>query len=82
VRKHWPNLLSVIFRSGGVLNSQLGPLFFFDSIVECTYCIQRIEPAMYLVLIFEKRKESDSLTKEFLAGLSGALRLLTPLSSL
>jgi len=43
------------------------PLYFFDRKVQCTYLLSKVETCLYLVAIFEKRKENEgSIVKEFL----------------
>ncbi|PVD32126.1 hypothetical protein C0Q70_07554 [Pomacea canaliculata] len=68
---HWPNVLMLITPT--CLAEKCS--YFFDSKALSTYFIVKIDPRIYLVVIFEtKKSEKDSYINSFLTDFSAQLR--------
>ncbi|KAJ7361732.1 hypothetical protein OS493_014372 [Desmophyllum pertusum] len=72
---HWPNIVSILLDKVQELNSMEKIVFFFDSGVQSTYFLTRVDPRMTLVVIFNsKRSEKDSYVTTFLTETATLLR--------
>jgi hypothetical protein len=74
VQEHWPNIISVVYENLENLNKYRDPVTFFDKKVQCTYFISKIEPQMFFVAIYEKKKDNDTNVKDFMNNIANYLR--------
>eukprot|EP01117_Protostelium_nocturnum_P003596 TRINITY_DN1480_c0_g1_i12.p1 TRINITY_DN1480_c0_g1~~TRINITY_DN1480_c0_g1_i12.p1 ORF type:complete len:424 (-),score=97.02 TRINITY_DN1480_c0_g1_i12:30-1301(-) len=71
-QEHWPNIINIIFENQSSLKD---PFQFFDRKVQCTYLVCQIEANLYLVSIYNKKKDQESISKDF-ASLCNAFKLV------
>jgi len=59
---HWPNIISLISDHIGLLNTYgNSPLCYYDTKVETTYYIIKVERRMIMVILFGCKKEQDDI---------------------
>ncbi len=75
VREHWANIISTIYDGGKILDKFAEPLALFDKLADCTYAVSKIEPQMYIVVIFPKKKEFDSSQREAFNQITQTFRM-------
>ncbi|KAK6959961.1 KICSTOR complex protein [Biomphalaria glabrata] len=77
---HWPNIIMLVDHS----RDQIDKIYFFmEKRPQSSYFISQIEPKIFLVVIFEgKKNEKDSGINTFMLDLSSQLRCQTIMSSL
>ncbi|XP_046350661.1 KICSTOR subunit 2-like isoform X1 [Haliotis rufescens] len=81
---HWPNVVMMISdKNTPDLSNQDKVNCFYDKRAQSTYFISRVDPRIYLVVVFEtKKSEKDSYVTNFMNDLSLQLRCSKILSSL
>jgi len=73
--EHWPNVISLIMDNPDHLNKYKEPLFCLDTHVNASYFLSKIDPRMWLVVIYNKKKnKNDLLTQEFMYIMTTNLR--------
>jgi len=74
--QHWPNIISIIMDHYQALDQFREPyLSFFDSKLQHTYFISRVEPQITMVIIYvDKKKHNDVSIWDFVSAMLRALR--------
>lgn len=74
-KEHWPNVVSLIMDNPEHLNKYKEPLHCYDSFANATYFFSKIDPRMWLVVIYNKKKQKNDLfTQEFMYIMTTNLR--------
>jgi hypothetical protein len=70
------DLISLIQDNRGDLSKfGLDPIYCFDEAVQTTYFLMKLEPRVYIALIFsDKRKQSDTAICDWMAAIAVNLR--------
>jgi len=73
--EHWPNVVSLIMDNPEQLNKYKEPLFCFDAHAHASYFFSKIDPRVWLVVIYNKKKnKNDVFTQEFMYIMTTNLR--------
>jgi len=74
-KEHWPNVISMITDHSEELHATDKIIYFFDSKLESSYYLIKIDVRMTLVLIYNsKKKERDSYIQGFLTDMRALLQ--------
>jgi len=74
-KEHWPSVVSLIMDNIDFLNRYKEPIHCFDKTNMSTYYCAKLDRRMYLILIYNKKKDqNDSTIKELLYTLTTNLR--------
>eukprot|EP01120_Amphizonella_sp_Union-15-10_P012430 TRINITY_DN5513_c0_g1_i1.p1 TRINITY_DN5513_c0_g1~~TRINITY_DN5513_c0_g1_i1.p1 ORF type:complete len:300 (+),score=40.24 TRINITY_DN5513_c0_g1_i1:49-948(+) len=73
---HWPNIISLITDNLNILDMfTLSPLYYYDTKVNTTYFIIKVEVRMSVVIMFmDKKDKDDSIVNDFILNLVSELR--------
>lgn len=73
--EHWPNVVSLAMDNAEQLDRFKEPCYCWDARANATYYISKVDPKMYLVIIFYKqRKKDDRIVQEFVYLIATHLR--------
>lgn len=73
--EHWPNIIGIAQQNAKFLSQFREPLTFFDRKVGCTYFLTKVDLSVLMVVIFQKKKDADTTTKDFLNHVADHIRL-------
>eukprot|EP00003_Mantamonas_plastica_P019614 TRINITY_DN3191_c0_g1_i4.p1 TRINITY_DN3191_c0_g1~~TRINITY_DN3191_c0_g1_i4.p1 ORF type:complete len:134 (-),score=30.30 TRINITY_DN3191_c0_g1_i4:172-573(-) len=76
--EHWPNLISLIVDNSEELDRYENvPVYLYDSGTHATYFVFKLEPVVYLTIIFQdKKKQDDKNVMQFIGYLGHNLRMI------
>jgi len=80
VLAHWPVVISLFYALRAQLDTYSVPIHHIDN--SSTYYLVKIEPQLYMVVIFEKKKDSDHHASEIINTIAMNLRLTKVIKTL